>query len=408
MRIAIINQPLGNRGDESAHKAFIHSLMKSLPGCKFDVIFLNREQTLVDAMKVDGVCYINIKGSERLLYRAILYSYILRCIPLSFFHPMLRRYKRIIEQYEIVICAPGGICMGGFMNWKHIWQLSAAQYLKKPTLYWGRSIGPFSDNDIPHHVFKRVSYQLLRNFDYLSLRDNVSTNIAKEIGVAYDSVVDSAFLETPDAAIPDSIKRQLGLSYIVFVPNSLTWHYKYKGIPQDRIDSFHLEIIDIIHTMYPASSIVMLPQTFKSKIDDYNYFLSIKNKSSVGNIVVIDENQNSDIQQKIISGARLVIGERYHSVVFAINNSVPFISLVYEHKMSGLLETLGMTEYSVDIQNIFDNDAYNKMSIAIEKIKYLVENIPRSPSPVLAKTCVRGGLDNMISLIKSMEVNLLH
>lgn len=404
MRIAIINQPLGNRGDESAHKAFMHELMKSLPECEFDVIFLDREQPLVDAMALKGAKYINITGCKRFLYRAIIYSYIIGWLPVSFVQPLLSKYKNVIDKYDVVICAPGGICMGGFMNWKHIWQLSVAQYLGKPTFYWGRSIGPFSEDDLLHRIFKKVSSRLLHNFTYLSLRDQISIEIAHEIGVSADKVVDSAFLETPDVAIPQKISQQLSQDYIVFVPNSLTWHYKYRAISQDKIDAFHLMIINYINKVYPSLLIVMLPQTFMSKIDDYNYFLSLKQRSATkSNIVVIDEGQNSDIQQKIISNAKLVIGERYHSIVFAINNSVPFISLVYEHKMLGLLDTLGMMEYGVDIQDIFNEGSSYEMQSAFNKIVSLVNNVPDVPSPEQPKICVRKGFDKMISLIKGLS-----
>ena len=40
----------------------------------------------------------------------------------------------------------------------------------------------------------------------------------------------------------------------------------------------------------------------------------------------------------------MVIGARYHSIVFAINNCVPFVCLSYEHKMSGMLESLHLND----------------------------------------------------------------
>lgn len=68
-------------------------------------------------------------------------------------------------------------------------------------------------------------------------------------------------------------------------------------------------------------------------------------------IVVIDDIYSSDIQQTIIAYSQLVVGARYHSVVFSLNNAVPFIALSYEHKISGLLETLDKVDCMVDIQN---------------------------------------------------------
>ena len=67
-------------------------------------------------------------------------------------------------------------------------------------------------------------------------------------------------------------------------------------------------------------------------------------------ITVIEDIYSSDIQQAIIARSQFVIGVRYHSVVFAINNTVPFIALSYEHKIAGLLETLGKQDCMVDIQ----------------------------------------------------------
>jgi len=41
-----------------------------------------------------------------------------------------------LKEYDRVVCAPGGMCMGGFANWDHIWQLDVARRLNKPVFYW--------------------------------------------------------------------------------------------------------------------------------------------------------------------------------------------------------------------------------------------------------------------------------
>ena len=89
-------------------------------------------------------------------------------------------------------------------------------------------------------------------------------------------------------------------------------------------------------------------------------------------IIVLDERYSSDIQQCIMKNARLVIGARYHSIVFALNNGVPFISLSYEHKMKGLLETIGGIQNMVDIENIFDSNQDEHILQSIEQIKVLL------------------------------------
>ena len=350
MKIAIVNQPLGNRGDESAHKAFVRQLALCMPDIQIDVVFLGREQVLVDAMKIDSsnVRYINIP-KYRLEGTVEKMSILLNSsLWLSYYHPTLRKFKEFIKSYDKILCAPGGICLGGFLSWDHLWQLMVVKELGKPIFYWGRSIGPFSDEDFSRSIFLRKSKELLKYFSYISLRDKTSMESAGKMGVKAIEVVDSAFLEEPLTDISPCIQESIGKDYVVFVPNQLTWHYRYKNVSQEHINSFYLSLIDLLGRKYPSSKIVMLPQTFKSWINDYEYFLKLKKLADNDRIVVIDENQSSDIQQSIIRHSRLVVGARYHSIVFALNNGIPFISLSYEHKMRGLLELIGGIEAMVN------------------------------------------------------------
>ena len=145
------------------------------------------------------------------------------------------------------------------------------------------------------------------------------------------------------------------------MPKSLTWHPAFKSARQDIIDNFYLKVIDYLLDKFPTSNIVMLPQLFNAENSDYQYFNKLKNANKNNRIVVVNEEFGSDIQQKIISDAKFVIGARYHSIVFSINNEMPFVALNYEHKIAGLLEVLGLTRVKVDITNLgtkFCDEAY--------------------------------------------------
>ena len=109
------------------------------------------------------------------------------------------------------------------------------------------------------------------------------------------------------------------------MPNSLTWHPAFKSARQDIIDNFYLKVIDYLLDKFPTSNIVMLPQLFNAENSDYQYFNKLKNANKNNRIVVVNEEFGSDIQQKIISDAKFVIGARYHSIVFSIDgiNSIP-------------------------------------------------------------------------------------
>ena len=404
MKLAIVNQPLANRGDEAAHKAFVRELAKAFPESSIDVIFLGiKDTTLIGDIRVEAanVCYRDIQR-WRLWGRTQKYAFLLHMLPLSLLHPALRKFRKVLKSYDAVICAPGGICMGGFMSRDHIWELETARRLGKPVFYWGRSIGPFTDEDYQHSVFKKEAASLLRSFSFLSLRDDVSMRIAEELGAHPVPVVDSAFLETPEAVIPDAVRAQLGERYVVFVPNQLTWHYRYQKVPQERIDQFHLELIELLHARYSGHTIVMLPQTYRSVINDYGYFCRLAERAAGKPVVVIDEQQSSDVQQKIIAGARLVVGERYHSIVFAINNRTPFVSLSYEHKMTGLLEKLGLLDRSVDVQGIFSDETEEACRRALEQVCSLLEQDVFVPPQLDPRAFVREGFEKLSRKIEEL------
>ena len=375
MKILITNQPIDNRGDESAHKALVRRLISECPGIQITVLFFENKDTErgIEDFKVihSDVKYIRIKpqrGYGRFMNLGFKYNLYF----LWRMHPTICRIMRIINAHDAVICAPGGICMGGFQNWKHIFLLYIAKLCKKPIFYYGRSFGPFPTETKSKRLFRKISFELLHYFSFISIRDAKTQILAREIGIKFVPTVDTAFLETPRVAIPKEILVSIQNGpYMVFVPNELIWHYAYKKYSIENIESFYFSLLDFIRKEFPDLKIVMLPQTFchsNAEKGDVNFFRTLAKTVGDKNIVVVQDIYGSDIQQTIIKDAKFVIGARYHSIVFAINNNVPFIALNYEHKMFGLLESLGKGDCGFDITNIFDSvGKIENMVVEIEK-----------------------------------------
>lgn len=361
--ILIINQPLNNRGDESAHRALVRELSKTKPHYKINVLFFNQPENSINEFKVDypNVRYIGVQTPRpsrimRKLNKYLMDKYILRgkLKPLFYIIPHLRSLLMHIKRADIIVNAPGGICMGGFQNWGHIKLLLLAKKLHKPIFYYGRSIGPFPIVSEENKRFREYSIELLNYFSFLSLRDKKSEAIARELNIDFTSTVDTAFLETPVAEIPSEIAKSLdNTKYVVFVPNLLIWHYAYRGkVSKSEILDFYVKLANAILDNRPDHKIVFLPQTchYGYPADDIHLFREIVEKlERKQRAIIISDKYGSDIQQTIIRNARLMIGARYHSIVFALNNAVPFIALSYEHKIEGLLMTLNKTSSMIDI-----------------------------------------------------------
>jgi colanic acid/amylovoran biosynthesis protein len=375
MNILIINQPLSNRGDEAAHRSLLRALDKEFSQSKITVLFVNEKNEDIQdfIVKSLNITYQNIIGISRGLARLQHWSLKLNMIFLLLLHPVIRKYVGYIKRADIVICAPGGICMGGFQNWTHIFYISLALKYNKDVFYYSRSIGPFPEITNDNRIFKKKSMDILRRLKFLSLRDAKSIETAEQLGFNCIHSIDTVFLDTPDNEIPVEILNIINNEkFIVVVPNSLTWHIAYKNRKQEDIDAFYVEILRIL--LAKNIKVLMLPQLSQYvsySEPDYSYFHKLKTLLGNNNVFVVKDTCGSDIQQKIIEKADFVIGSRYHSIVFAINNCTPFISLSYEHKMTGLLELLNLQEREVNISNIgggnFDKE------LALLKIKQLLE-----------------------------------
>ena len=125
MKILIINQPLNNRGDEAAHKALVRSLLSKMPEAYFTVLFLQsyspegiRQFTVDD----DRVVYVDIHPQGD--FWKIAEEWIVNGKTSGWnSSPALRSMRNFYEAADFVICAPGGICMGAFQDWWHLFYL---------------------------------------------------------------------------------------------------------------------------------------------------------------------------------------------------------------------------------------------------------------------------------------------
>lgn len=382
MNILIVNQPLNNRGDESAHRALVRSILKYIPEAKVRVLWVGVKQESVDqfTVKSDRSEYINIRHEHwlwggKFIWHGLDHPFLWNL------HPYSLEYINNFRWADAVVCAPGGICMGGFMNWNHERVLLTAMRLHKPVFYYGRSIGPFWDEPEEKRLFKRQAIEILNYASYVSLREAESMRIAHDLGIKnVVQTVDTAFLDFPEVEIPKEISSKIENSpYVVFVPNSLIWHYFYKGkATHEEVVDFWCKAVDIIKRHYPDHKIVMLPQLFyQPTISDYELFKDIEKKRPNSNIIVTSDMNSSDIQQQIIRGADAMFGSRYHSVVFAINNNVPFVAFSYEHKIAGLLEELGLQDEMIDIKDLFTSAEFDQT--VLNKFDAMIPTIHRAP-----------------------------
>lgn len=410
MKILVVQQPLRNRGDESAHRGIITQLSSKFPSAEIDILFISANENDINEFKVNSpkIHYINInliRGWNRVLE----FAFLLHMPILMYLFPPIWKVVNHLKKADVLICAPGGMDLGGFYSWSHLGILWLATSEKNKSAYFARSIGPFAEDTYIHHTFKYYAKRLLERFDFVSLRDKKSQLIASKLGIHYIPTADSAFLVTPEAEIPQVFVTNVAKSeYMVLVPNCLIWHPTFRGkYSYSDILQFWIQLTDALLMEYPSMKIVMLPQTTYYDIDKhpdgYQYFSEIRKKClNKDRIYVLEEKYGSNVQQTIIADAKFLIGARYHSIVFAINQCTPFVSLSYEHKMSGIVEIVGKEELEVDICRFLNGRKIEEVGqLIISEVvnKTHVCNISEDDRNK-AKTIALNGFDKLVSCIQ--------
>ena len=366
MNLLIINQPDSNYGDLAAHRSLTRYIKNVFPDAHLRILSLKMNSENCEKMNVTNSEYISLsgRGARFIFFAKVIFLLKYFHFPVKFlwfffsFYPDIKKTIGYVKWADYVICAHGGISMGTFQNWQHILFLEIAKTFGKKLAYYSRSWGPFTEKDFWSRVYKRASLALLKEFDFHSIRDSKTMKMADELRLNYIPAIDTVFLDQPRVEIPGEIGGFIGNSdYRIFVPNTLVWHRDYKSGDPEKIKSFYLGIMRILLDRYPNDKIIMLPQLYARRTNgDESFFRMLQQEMNDCRIFVVSDKYCSDVQQTLISNSKLVIGARYHSIVFAINNEVPFISLSYEHKMNGLLEILDAENRSVDIYDLKASD----------------------------------------------------
>ena len=356
MRFLLINQPMFNRGDEAAHKALVYALLQRFPDCSIEVLFTGRPQEAVEECRVDDprLTYTNLPVTERYL-NTYLRRLVWNLRFLWFLNPVARKIARCCRRADWIISSPGDKSLGARYDWDHLFFVSIAEFAGRHVAYYGRSIGPFPDDSTEHRRFNFLSKRVLRRADFISLRDPESCRIADAAGLQYVRTLDTAFLYTPMVQLPQEVATAIGEGeYIVLVPNYLIPSAKdFNGhSTPSQVKLFFAELSRRILEQFPSHRIVMLPQLFCGHdyaSRDEDFFDDIAADVADDRMVVLPDTLPSECHQAVIAGASCVVGARYHSIVFAINNDVPFVTLNYENRILGMLEALGKQDRVVDI-----------------------------------------------------------
>lgn len=226
--------------------------------------------------------------------------------------------------------------------------LRFAQILSKPTCLYTMSVGPFSrsfEEKIVAKIFKKTALILVR--------EDTSLDLLRRIGVADNIVrsVDSGFLFSSNRRI--NLRKKLGVKKSAMLVG-VTARQWLAGDAQDAYEAELANALDEITKTYDAH-IVFIPQVTSVANNDDDRIVShrvAKKMKNTKSVHVMDGDYDLYDVKAMYNELDFIIGTRFHSVIFSLTSRVPAIAIEYEHKTSGIMRDLKLSNWTLKIEDV--------------------------------------------------------
>lgn len=382
MKILLVgNHACSNRGDAAILRGLISELRVQLPDIKMDILSRYPDSSsyiLAEEVAEDRLYrFHNKKGQGinklfMLLNKVIAPLFLCCQLHCRFFKIMpsyIRKQIKDLQSYDAVIQVGGSF----FVDLYGVSQLEhglCAILAKKPLFILGHSVGPFNN-----FVFKEAAKIVFSRAMMLSLRESVSLSVLSSSGFDVDRVhagADTAWLVPPRKApvlniITDRINSKAAIAITM---RDLAPFDRRLGVTQHEYEQAMAQLSDSII----AAGYQVIVFSTCTGIDSYHKddrMVALR----VGKMVASEDNyyvvmdELSDIEiGTMLSNCVLTIGTRLHSVIISMNYGTPAIAINYEHKSEGVMQQLGLDEYSQSISSILNGELFRSVVSMLENI----------------------------------------
>jgi len=305
---------------------------------------------------------------------------------------------RLIEGYlraDLVVNAAGmNFYTMGRLGLPLLTSLYTAAYaimLGKPLYIISQSIGPF------HRWWERwLMRWLLSKAALVFVRDTASWRLLGDMGLAgppchlFPDIV-FAFQGAPpqqgirllnDYGI--DVKRDRPLLGCTVANRFIRW------IPQDVWDNYEMSLTEAIHRFIErhGGKAIFFPQTTgPTQVEDDRGCarrIVARLRETTDRIVYIDQPQPAAVLKSAYGLTDLCLATRAHAAVFALASGVPALIVGYHWKARGIMETLGLDEWVLDIDSVNDDLLSAKLE-ALWKERRSVRRALRRTIPVVVR-----------------------
>lgn len=368
-----------NKGDAALTSVLIHDLRRQWPKAKVTIL---RLESVGATSRFEGVperpAFMHFALNK---YRSPLakLTYTLYMIPATLLWAAwhhrthrelwlpqhLRATARLYAQADLIVAVGGGYVRSrtGLFNRLNIplllHPLLFAHLLGKPTALYAQSVGPLV------HAYERpmVAF-VLRRMLLILLREDISMRLLASMGVTRNVMraVDSGFLLHTHEAADLHRKFHIPASHLIVGVTVRSW---LTGSAQARYEQAVATALDNFVKQHNAS-VLFIPQVTAAKGDDDRQASQrvVARMHTQGLAHVITDQLDHYAIKAIYNGLDVLLGTRFHSVIFSLTSFVPVVAIEYEHKTSGIMRDVELEEWVIAIEQV----TAEKLTDLLEKL----------------------------------------
>lgn len=352
-----------NKGDSAIVKGSIKILRQAFPNANFVIIPINQAlserrayrhllKDFSEILTIEQSSYPSSKKSKLGYLKGVLKSW----FGMVFRNPTLPDLKSIASA-DLVVCKGGHIlhtearktqlrAMVAMLQYAY-WPVLAIRY-GKPVVFLGHSLGPFYGS-----IDRMIASYILRKLTAVFVREAISAKTAVKLGVPVSKIKlipDLAFALKPlySPAVESIIKKHGLKSGNFAVITVRQWFANQSRFIQEMAElvrgllreSIVKKVAIVVHTTGP---------TFieDDHIASRELYQLLQNEN---NIVLIDYDLSPEEMIALYGEAKLLVGTRFHSVIFASIAGTPAYAISYVGpKAEGIMEMMSVQHLVQDI-----------------------------------------------------------
>lgn len=391
MNILVVNGYVReNKGDAALMSVLCSNLQETFPKAKIKIASMENIEDFPKFEKWENVGSLRLYCADESLSRAHRIARKFIAISVSLFwgrhfarlrNMLLKRMSpeitgelRALENADLIVSMGGGYLngtrslSGNFNVFFLLAPLRIGERLQKCVILAPQSIGTFGTG-LQVALTKRV----LRDVDLILAREQKTLHILRDLGLDKKAIeaVDSGFLFQPVKKI--DLRKLIGAKPTDKIAG-FTVRQWLDPKKQARYEAAVASAADYF-IEHHGVKVVFMPQVTSAYQQDDDRIASKRVHDKMAHAdqahVIVQDLDHLEVKA-LYDNLEFIVGTRFHSVIFSLTSYVPAIAIEYEHKTSGIMADLDLSEWVLKIDTVTGEALAKKIDqIVTNRTSYL-------------------------------------